>query len=575
MSDIQILAGHKVAAWLARGAARVWPEETRHWGLAIEAELSDINSPSASVFWALGGVMLLTRAWWNHLLHSWMRPAGVPEGSPLEQLTKNASRVPRTPRFVTAILLLVSSAALLIPDVRDGMRASFDAWHVSSAEAFDDSTAVAPLRKQVNLNHDPQAMALLALLSNDKTERIRLANDAVQRDPSLTWIYSEVRTTDGVKSSWRNPLPAEWLDKLQKWDPDNAVPRLLVAQQSLIQFEDGWQRSGYRGLYNLESKKFLEADPKWLAAMDFAFRAPKYDAYGSKRFDLYRTVVQRYGFRDSRMALYGFGDSPVGLGILMQSPFFRLTSVITYDDVLLDRGDAAERAGNLREAERLYREPAQFSDIMAQQSHTDFERGIWVRLEGISLRRLIPLLAKTGHAEEVSQLSYKLEGLQTSVSPPGPVREWAWSENGWEGFAIRMLTAAILLFGAASLVSLGALFLRRRAELQSRGAGLALASLVVDYCPILLVISCAGLFVAYRPIALMYHQYMGWPFPIYDFRPLYHALYTPYESPEGVSSIFYEYFNAPHYWMVLIVGLTLLAVYILFRRTLRGRAAVS
>jgi len=574
MSDIQISAGHKVAAWLARGVARVWPEETRQWGLAIEAELSDINSPGASVFWALGGVMLLTRAWWNHLLHSWMRPAGVPEGSALEQLSKNASRVPRTPRFVTAILLLVSLSALLIPDVRDAMRASFDAWHVRAAR-FDDSSSLVPLRKQVNLNHDPQAMALLAMLSADSAERIRLANDAVQLDPSLTWIYTQVRTTDDIRSSWRNPLPAEWLDKLQKWDPDNAVPRLLVAQQSLIQFEDGWQRSGYQGLYNLESKKFLEADPKWLAAMDSAFRAPKYDAYGSKRFDLYRTVVQRYGFRDSRMALYGFGDSPVGLGIIMQSPFFRLTSVIIYDDVVLDRGDAAERAGNLREAERLYREPAQFSDIVAQQSHTDFERGIWMRLEGISLRRLIPLLAKTGRPEEVSQLNYKLEGLQTSVIPPGPLREWAWSENGWQGFAIRMLTAAILLLGAASLVSLGALFLRRRVESKSRGAGLALASWVVDYCPILLVISCAGLFMAYRPIALMYDQYMKWPFPIYDFRPLYHALYTPYELPDGVESLFYSFFNVPNYWTMLIVALTLVAVYIPFRRMLRGRVAVS
>src|SRR6202050_604310 len=118
----------KTAEWISHTVARAWPEETRDWGLALEAELSDIDNPGASLRWALGGVMLFTRAWRNHILHSWIRPAGVPEGGPLAELARNASRVPRTPRFVTALLLLASMAVMLVPDVRDAIQASFRAW---------------------------------------------------------------------------------------------------------------------------------------------------------------------------------------------------------------------------------------------------------------------------------------------------------------------------------------------------------------------------------------------------------------------------------------------------------------
>jgi hypothetical protein len=186
-----------------------------------------------------------------------------------------------------------------------------------------------------------------------------------------------------------------------------------------------------------------------------------------------------------------------------------------------------------------------------------------------------PLLVKTGRGDEAALLRFKVDGLQMNRIAWGPVRPWSWSENGWEGLMIRLLTIAIFVLGALSLASLVIVFLRRRAPVESRGPGMALASVGVDYCPLLLLLSIVGLFVAYRPISLMYDQYMNWAYPVYDFVGLRHALYTPYESPDGVEGLFYSFFNVPNYWMVLIVALTLLAVYIPFRRMLRGRVAVS
>lgn len=510
--------------------------------------------------------MLLTRAWWNHLLRSWNRPIGVPEGGALESLARNAKRIPRTPRFVTAFLLLAALAAVLTPGVRQGMQASFDAW-LNPGRENAGSAAIARLRKEIGGSHDPQVMALIALLSDDRVERMRMADQAVQLDPSLTWIYGEVPTTDGRGSYYHNPLPPEWIERLRKWDPDNAVPRMLAAQQNWLRFDNDWEKSAERGNYIEQAEQYLGNDPKWLAAMDFALQAPKYDSYYPRKFDLYRTVAQRYDIRDSQMAL----------AILIRPSLLGTLNADIYSEILWDRGDAAQRAGKIPEAIELYSAPVRFAERMAEQSHTDFERREWTGIESRSLRRLQRLLVKTGQAEEATQAGYKLEASQSNLYPFGPVREWAWSENGWEGFMIRLLTAGIFVLGAASLFGMGALFIRRRATVESRGRGLELASLAVDYCPLLLLVACAGLFVAYRPVALMYDQYMNWnsSFPIYDFRGLVHALYTPYESPDGVSTFSYSYLEPYHYWLTAIVGLSIFAAFIVYRGALRRRAAVS
>jgi hypothetical protein len=555
----------KTAEWISHTVARAWPEETRHWGLALEAELFDIDNPGASLRWALGGVMLFTRAWRNHILHSWIRPAGVPEGGPLAELARNASRVPRTPRFVTALLLLASMAVMLVPDVRDAIQASFRAWRDKAPEAAASAT-FARLRQADNRNHDPQAMALIALTSDDREERIRLANEAVRLDPSLTWIYAEVPSEDASLSMLPpQTISSEWLGQLRKWDPDNAVPLLLAAHQTMVRLKEESQKNGYVYYDDQKTREYLVKDPTWLPLMDLAFQAPKYDSFYARRFDLYRVVILRYGFRDSEIVS----------NLLNRFPMFMQYEERIYTEILLDRGQEAEQAGKYREALQLYWQPARIGERMAEQSHTNFERWGWVEVQNKSLRKLQPLLAKMGQRDEAAQVAYRIEALQTSLLPSGPVKTWAWSENGWEGFTIRFLTGAILLLGVASLVSLAALFASRRKALESRGRLLVLASIAVDYCPLLLLFAFAGLFVAYRPIALMYEQYMNSPFPVYDFRELTHALRTPYEVPDGIWSLSYNYFNVVNYWLAAIVGLSILAVYIVFRGTLRRREIAS
>jgi hypothetical protein len=60
-------AWQRAAALLARIIVRLWPDQTKQWGRAFEAELSEITDPFASFRWLLGGLMLLVREGWRSL----------------------------------------------------------------------------------------------------------------------------------------------------------------------------------------------------------------------------------------------------------------------------------------------------------------------------------------------------------------------------------------------------------------------------------------------------------------------------------------------------------------------------
>lgn len=504
--------------------------------------------------------MLLTRAWWNHLLRSWNRPAGVPEAGPLAELARNASRVPRTPRFVTALLLLASVAMLAIPEIREGMQATFDTWsYYAFGREPNDHAAVARLRTLTKQNHDPQVVALVALLSEDRAQRMKSADEAVALDPSLTWIYAYVRTSDGFDCC-NNRVPAEWLDDLQKWDPDNAFPRLLIAHQAFVRVNSS---ADGRYAYGPALTKELQQDKDWLASMEIAFSKPRFDDYYSRLFDLYRAVALRDGIRDTSLAR--------GVTYFRFGNFMVRADADYYSEILEDRGTAAEQAGNVHEAERLYRVPAQFGEWMTAQAHSD-DKFLWEGVERTALRKLQPLLARTGRTDEAARFGAELSALQVDWSGEGPAVMYSRIGNGWEGFMIRSSTAAIFVFGVLSLVGLGVLFLRRRVAVESRGFGMALASLAVDFSPLLLLLACAALYVAYRPVALTFDQYLTWSTPIYDFHGLWGALNTPFSSPDGIDRIFYLYLTPPNMWMALIVGLSMLAGFIALRGLVRRRA---
>jgi hypothetical protein len=554
-------APRRAAQWLLQRALRFWPHESGKWGRAVAAELPSVENSWDAFRWAIGGLVILIREWLRHALGSWKRPIGVPAGGPLESEWKNSPRVPRTPRWITALLLLASACFFLTSDMRQGMRAGLRAW--SSSGAWREDPEFAPkLRKEASRHRDPQLLALLALMSDDNDEKIHSAAEAVQADPSLTWIYSMIRLNE-QPCCRPHPLVEPGVVALEKWDPDNAVPRLLAAEMIFERAEKAWVDSGKRDYFDLE--KAVEQDPKWLRAMDFAFKAPKYDGYAAKTFDLYRAVAARYDVRKPELTLEA----------MLQSWLWEPRGQTRiYDGWLLEQGEAAERAGHLEAASAFYWKPAIFAEQVVNQDRNENANTALTYVERDSFEKLQPLLAKMGRPDEAAIVRYRMASLQATIEGTrwdGWFGSWRWYRDGWAGLAIRCLAIVIPLLTAAALVSLFVVFLRGHANADSLGRGFAAscACSAVDLCPVLLLISSAGLFAAYHPISVAYQRVISAPWQVNTMGDLEYAANAAYGLPMSLAEFYYAYFNAYHYWMAAIVALSMLALYILFRGTLK------
>lgn len=563
MRDNQIVAGHRLAAWLARAVVRVWPGESRHWGLALEAELSEIEGPGASLRWAIGGVMLLIRAWWNHVMRSWMRPAGVPEGGPLAEFAKNASRVPRTPRFVTALLLLSSVGLLLTADSRQALSTGFHAWREDSADQFHKR--VQELREEAKRTQDPRLLAFGALAySDDNNERLNFAREAVRRDPSLAWIYAKIRLNE-TPCCMLHPLDEQGIIALQKWDPENALPRILAADLTFEHIEKDWFDKGMQGTFNVD--KAAQQNPNWLAAMNSAFRAPKFDSYQAQEFALYRDIATRYDIREADFVLRIFWNS---------GEWQSQRQISLYNHLLWDNGDAALARGKLDDAAALYREPLIFAEQVLGQDQTAIAPFELPFVKRTSYQKLIPVLEKMGRKDEESLAQFQLLSVETELQTASTARRWRWLDaDGWTGMAIRSLALAIPVLGLIILFCLIFLFLGRSKDLNSRGRSFAFASWGIDCAPLLLLTACVGIFAVWQPLALSYWKTMSFPWNSSTLNDLMDAVLSPYAMPASYNTFSQNYLNAYHYWVAAVVGLSMIAFYIMVRGMLRRRATAS
>jgi hypothetical protein len=563
MRDNQVSAGHRLAAWLARAVVRVWPGESRHWSQALEAELIEIERSGAAMRWALGGVMLLTRAWWNHVMRSWLRPAGVPEGGPLAEFLKNASRVPRTPRFVTALLLLASVGLVLTADSRQAISTGLHAWRDDSADQF--YKRVLKLREEAKRTQDPQLLAFGALAySGDNNERLNFAKDAVRRDPSLTWIYSKIRL-DENPCCMLHPLDEQGIIALQKWDPENALPRILAADVTFEHIEKDWFDKGMQGTLNVD--KAAQQNPNWLAAMNSAFRAPKFDSYQAQEFALYRDIASRYDIREGGLVL----------GIFWNSGEWQSQRQISlYNHLLWENGDAALANGKLDDAAALYRGPLIFAEQVLGQDQTASAPFELPFVKHTSYQKLIPVLEKMGRKDEESLALFQLRSVETELQTASTARRWRWLDaDGWTGMAIRSLALAIPVLGLIILFCLIFLFLGRSKDPNLRGRSFAFASWGIDCAPLLLLTACVGIFAVWQPLALSYWKTMSSPWNSSTLNDLMDAVLSPYAMPASYNTFSQNYLNAYHYWVAAVVGLSMIAFYIMMRGIFRRRETAS
>jgi hypothetical protein len=273
----------RFARWVLGYAVRYWPEENRAWGLALAAEIDETGGVFETVRWSLGGIMLFTRsvlssAWkWMKLPAGGSLPGGAdgPEGSSL---------LPRRSRVFTAVVLAAAALLLALPEGREAIRTVWASWHLYQ-QSDSDARTLEQLADRAEKKKDASTLAFVALSTGDPKRAEALTERAVALDPQLVWVYGSTNHRPDY-----DPPQKDWLARLQAADPDNAVPYLLEAYA----LDPSSIRTLYRhGVPKDADFEAVESDSTWMALMERAYGAPRYDSYFQSHYRLTRAVWNR------------------------------------------------------------------------------------------------------------------------------------------------------------------------------------------------------------------------------------------------------------------------------------------
>jgi hypothetical protein len=546
----------------ARAIVRVWPAESREWGQAFAAELPAVESASAATSWLIGGLMLLFREW---LKHAW-RALGCPIGSSADadssaSFIPRYSRTPRTPLWLMLALALSSAAILLHPEVRQSLEKLHCAYSSSVCWKPEAWSSVKQLREISKSNRDPHILALLSLLSADSNERLALSEEAIQKDPSLTWLDYEQSAQPLFGIFKPQPSPKERIERLEKWDPQNSVPQILAAELLAQPPELEQIDALLRGKFISDADKRLATNPDWISRMQSAFAAPKYDSYTTQAIELVRSVSSRFGIHDPAIAEY----------VLKTKRSPRFSVLEAYAQFVTQRGTDLEKAGHKDQAIAAYSEVLQFAQRAALHAQTAGEQFLARQICESACGQLVPLYASTGNANEASFVSLQLAQWKSEQDSklfrnvPFRYRRWELDSLAWSGLLINIAGLLLVALVPLAFISILYVFARRKSPLEQRGFTDFVASLFADAALWLLLASSVLIYFTYHPYAKMAADFLRGGSGAPDTQTFFAAMAVPYEMPER-----FEFLRDPiSQWSALIAVLCALLVFFLWRMMMR------
>jgi hypothetical protein len=153
----------------------------------------------------------------------------------------------------------------------------------------------------------------------------------------------------------------------------------------------------------------LENDAKWMALMERAFAAPRYDSYFRRHFELTRTIWNRESYLSPSVVLYGLASHAIP----------NLLNLRNFSEIRIQEAQKAFAAGHLQQAESLSVNVDTFGDRMVSGSETKIERLIGMSIEGHANRELVALYTSAGRTEDaqkaelhVQQIEERLRGMR-------------------------------------------------------------------------------------------------------------------------------------------------------------------
>jgi hypothetical protein len=466
---------------------RVWPEESRQWGQALASEMREIEKPFEALQWALGGLMLFTCASASQFL-AWLK---LPVGArlPAASLPAETSEpiLPKRSRLFTVAILFATVVLLFFPQTHEAIstvRASWNGYRGDSS----DLRALQNLAARAEKEKDAHTLAFVALVTPDPERSARLAEQAVALDPSLIWIYASRRPRPEY-----NPPPKDGLARLLAADWDNAFPEILAAQAIC--------EPSYKALLAQHSptpqdtEAALAGNSDWVTQIDRAFRAPRYDSYFDRRWQLTQEVWNR----NPNLSVALIFNS------LWAHPLPDFLSIKTYASILAQKAQEAAAAGHPEQEEILLREVDSFGRRLTDQGELDLEKllGLDVsRLATSELQGFYQRLGRMGESQEAAKRLQLIDDRRDSLSRSfRRIEEPRLHELERSGMRVQISAIVVVLSACLAVLCLVALEWRSRKP-PVRGVWLRRAAcLASDWAPSGLLAASFGLLWFFRPYA--------------------------------------------------------------------------
>jgi hypothetical protein len=544
----------RLARWLLGCAVRHWPEENRAWGLALAAEIDETASAFETVRWSLGGIILFTRsvlsgAW------KWMK---LPAGSSLSggvNRPKEPSLLPKRSRVFTTAVLGAAALLLALPEGREAIRTVRASWQ-EYPHSDSDARKLEELAARAEKEKDASTLAFVALSTGDPKRAEALTEQSVALNPQLVWIY-------GSKNhSWPNfdSPRAEWLAQLQAADPDNAVAYLLAADA----LDPSRTRPFYRrGIPKDAEFEVAESDSKWMALMERAYGAPRYDSYYQRHYKLTRTVWNREKNLSPAIVFSGLRSHTIP----------SLGNLELFADIKIHEAQKARAAGDVKRAESLLSEVDAFGIRMADGGGAKIEKLVAWRLSYRADKNLAGLYTSWGKTEEERRVTLRIEEIDASFRALRPdsadrARAQTFRREGMllQGFGTLSLFAALAALAGVLMLELWPHKIRDKKTIWRRGACLA-----ADYAPAVLLVACGAFLVSFLPFQRAFEEYRAANYSLLNEEGLIDPMWGLLEIPRYLAGVNF----AVSVWTIVTIALSTLLLFVLARGLYRMRRTVA
>ena len=436
------------AALVLQWATGLYPPEKREWGEAILAESYEVTGAGPKLWWTLGGLNMAVRAFLSNLLSFGPKHPGLdgPQGS-----------IAPIPWKRVLGCVAIAMALLLVPGFRQGLSLVVYSWRGYRAPQIAQWQEMG---REAENNGDADTMAYAAMRLPVK-DAFPIAQRAVAKDPSLTWVYCFIHDNNWPTSPESRARRLELLAALSKWDPDNATPYLAIAANT----------SDQSGAYK---------DPKWLDAMSHAMAAKSYDSYFARRLELQRRVNRLPSTHDLLGNLVGY--------------WVQMPSVAMLNEYAAFLQNQSEEAGNAearaQAASQLWL-LANLGSLIHVKALSFGERYDASEMREVAFAHLQPVLVKLGEAQEAQAVGYaaQIEAQERARSMPYGILDDPFLSVA--AVSAHLLTLTML--ACFLMLALGVFIFAMR------GATSRFARHVLTYTPIVLLATSAAFLVASYP----------------------------------------------------------------------------